>query len=148
MSVVPPKKVFDYLPPKIKEHVEKAKWAEQANTIARDRFPPLLRSLTKQQKLASEDLLNQDFERFFRAECEALRAPKVRLQFPGRGGETARRKSIVADHRLSDVLSEGEQKVIAMSDFLAEASIRTGSSPLLFDDPVNSLDYRRLEYIV
>ena len=134
--------------PKIKEHVEKAKWAEQANTIARDRFPPLLRSLTKQQKLASEDLLNQDFERFFRAECEALRAPKVRLQFPGRGGETARRKSIVADHRLSDVLSEGEQKVIAMSDFLAEASIRTGSSPLLFDDPVNSLDYRRLEYIV
>ena len=52
------------------------------------------------------------------------------------------------NHRLSEVLSEGEQKVIALSDFLAEAAVRAGSAPILFDDPVTSLDYKRLEYIV
>ena len=133
--------------PQIRTHVENAKWAQRADTIIRERFPPLLRSLTAQSKVASEDLLNQDFERIFRQESEALRAPEVRLAFPGRSGEAARRKSLAADHRLSDVLSEGEQKVIALSDFLAEAAIRGASGPILFDDPVNSLDYRRLEYI-
>lgn len=38
--------------------------------------------------------------------------------------------------------------MIALSDFLAEVAIRSGSAPILFDDPVTSLDYRRLEYIV
>jgi len=134
--------------PALKNHVVNQQWAQRADTIIRDRFPPLLRSLTAQSKVASEDLLNQDFERLFREECAALRAPEVRLQFPGRRGEAARRKTLAADQRLSDVLSEGEQKVIALADFLAEAAIRTGSAPILFDDPVNSLDYVRLDYIV
>jgi hypothetical protein len=34
--------------------------------------------------------------------------------------------------------------VIAIADFLAEASLRTGSAPIIFDDPVNSFDYRRV----
>ena len=49
---------------------------------------------------------------------------------------------------MSSVLSEGEQKVIALADFIAEASLRTKPTPMVFDDPVNSLDYRRLEYVV
>jgi ABC-type multidrug transport system ATPase subunit len=51
------------------------------------------------------------------------------------------------DHSLADILSEGEQKVIAIADFLAEASLRTGSAPIIFDDPVNSLDHRRVREI-
>ena len=140
--------VLKELLPLLRKHVEKARWAQRAETIIRERFPPLLRSLTTQSKVASEDLLNQDFERLFREECAALRAPVVRLEFPGRRGKPARRKSLAADHRLSEVLSEGEQKVIALSDFLAEAAIRAGSAPILFDDPVTSLDYKRLKYIV
>ncbi len=46
------------------------------------------------------------------------------------------------------MLSEGEQKVIAVADFLAEASFRGGSAPLVFDDPVTSLDHRRLNEMV
>jgi hypothetical protein len=37
---------------------------------------------------------------------------------------------------------------VAIADFLAEASFRGGSAPLIFDDPVTSLDYRRLSEIV
>ncbi|WP_431051893.1 AAA family ATPase [Roseateles sp. L2-2] len=49
--------------------------------------------------------------------------------------------------KVSDVLSEGEQRVIAMALFLAEVGIEPGRSGLIFDDPVSSLDHVRRERI-
>jgi hypothetical protein len=94
--------------------------------------------------------LNQNFDKLFQGECQSLRAPKVTVEFPGRKGEQARRKFLTPNQKqkLSDILSEGEQKVIALADFLAEASLKQKGAPLVFDDPVNSLDYRRLQYVV
>lgn len=131
----------------IEQHVAEAKWASRAEIHAK-RFPALLKSLTDASKLASEELLNRDFERRFLNECAALKAPPVALQFPGRQGQVSRKKSVAADHRPSEVLSEGEQKVIALADVLAEMGLKQSSSPIVFDDPVNSLDYKRLEYVV
>jgi len=133
--------------PQIQEHVGSQKWCEKVRTILA-RFQALQRSLTDQSKVASEQLLNQDFQRLFEDECTALRAPAVSLDFPGRRGEAARRKTLVRDHKLTEILSEGEQKVIALADFIAEASLRRKPTPLVFDDPVNSLDYKRLEHVV
>lgn len=129
--------------PDIRGYVEDAAWADRLRTLL-GRFQALLTSLTTVSKLASEDVLNHDFERVFYEECSALRAPTVTLDFPGRRGQAARRKSVTRNHSLNEILSEGEQKVIAIADFLAEASLRTGSAPIIFDDPVNSLDYRRV----
>jgi hypothetical protein len=141
------RKVLKGVFPEIKQHVENSKWVSKAESIL-NTLPTLLRSLTAQSKIASEDLLNKDFQTFFEQECIALKTPVVKLDFPGHRGEAARRKSLSSRYRLSDILSEGEQKVIALADFLAESSIRKTSSPLVFDDPVNSLDYKRMEYIV
>ncbi len=127
----------------ISEHVKAAKWAQRAEVLAK-RFRSISASLTATVKAASGALLNTGFEQRFEEECEALRAPKVGLAFPGRRGEPARRKTVSANHKPSKVLSEGEQKVIALADFLAEASLRQIPAPLIFDDPVNSLDYRRI----
>ena len=88
-----------------------------------------------------------NFEKRFRKECQRLRAPHVKLFFPGRQGQVARHKSVVDDHRLSEILSEGEQKVIALADFLAEVELKS-HAPVIFDDPVNSLDYRRMDELV
>lgn len=140
--------VLRTLLPDIRTYVEGAKWASRAADLISKRFPPILRSLTGQSTLASEQLLNQDFERLFIAECLTLRAPTVTLDFSGRKGQAARRKVLAPEHRLSAILSEGEQKVIALADFLAEAFLRRASAPIVFDDPVNSLDYKRLEYVV
>lgn len=131
----------------IKNHVAAAKWADRAGTIAGRITRTVGKSLTELSKVASEQLLNHDFEKFFQAECEALRAPKVSLDFPGRKGQPARRKVLAANYKLSDVLSEGEQKVIALADFIAEASLRRRATPVVFDDPVTSLDYRRLQHV-
>lgn len=128
-------------------YVEKAKWADKANSVL-GKFRSLSSGLTGISKTASEQLLNQDFGKFFEAECEALKAPKVQIDFSGKKGQAARKKSIVAKYKLSDILSEGEQKVIALADFIAESSLRRKSSPIIFDDPVNSLDYKRLKHVV
>jgi hypothetical protein len=99
--------------PDIRTYVENAQWADRVKTLL-GRFQGLLRGLTEVSKLASEDALNHDFECVFYEECAALRAPNVTLDFPGRRGRTARRKSVARDHSLAAILSEGEQKVIAI----------------------------------
>ena len=130
----------------IKGTVDDAKWAQRTKQLIKA-FPALKRSLTEVAKAASEQMLNADFERRFEDECKGLRAPTVRLEFPGRRGEPARRKVVSADYKPSQVLSEGEQKVIALADFLAEAALRLIPAPIVFDDPVNSLDYRRIHEV-
>jgi recombinational DNA repair ATPase RecF len=132
--------------PDIEQYVNEAQWVARASIVVR-RFQPVFKSLTEASKSASERLLNQNFEKRFRRECKRLRAPHVKLFFPGRQGQVARRKSVVTDHRLSEILSEGEQKVIALADFLAEVELKA-HAPVIFDDPVNSLDYRRMDELV
>jgi hypothetical protein len=129
--------------PDIRSYAEGAAWASKLRTLLA-RFPGLLRSLTEASKVASEEILNRDFERVFYQECAALRAPTVTLDFPGRRGEASRRKSVAADHTITAILSQGEQKVIAIADFLAETSLRAVSAPIVFDDPVDSFDHRRV----
>lgn len=55
---------------------------------------------------------------------------KLVLELPG-GGSPA------------DILSEGEQRAIAIASFLAEINLGKGKGGIVFDDPVSSLDHRR-----
>lgn len=41
---------------------------------------------------------------------------------------------------LEEVLSEGEARVVSLSNFLADTSISPSTTPFIFDDPVSSLD--------
>jgi len=47
----------------------------------------------------------------------------------------------------TSVLSEGEQRAIAIASFLAEVNIGGGKGGIVFDDPVSSLDHRRREIV-
>jgi len=129
-----------------RSYVERAKRAQRLEKLSRDVSSGPAKQLTVQSKLASEDLVNKNFESLFTDECERLRAPKVALRFQGRSGK-AERKKVVATYKPSAVLSEGEQKVLAIADFLAESRMRDTKAPLVFDDPVTSLDYRRLDEV-
>lgn len=129
-----------------REYVRRAKRADQLEKLSKVISSGAGKQLTIQSKLASEDLVNKNFEGLFTEECSRLRAPGVALTFQGRSGR-AQRKKIVASYRPSSVLSEGEQKVLAIADFLAESRMRETKAPLVFDDPVTSLDYRRLDEV-
>jgi energy-coupling factor transporter ATP-binding protein EcfA2 len=43
----------------------------------------------------------------------------------------------------SDILSEGEQRALALAGFLTEVALTDGSGPIVIDDPVSSLDRER-----
>ncbi len=130
----------------IVEYVEAAKWVDLADTVLRT-FQGLLRGLTDAMKDATRGILNTTFESAFQRECQVLNCPSVRLEFPGRQAATLRHKSVGDNHRLGEVLSEGEQKVIALADFLAELSMRPSSAPIILDDPITSLDARRTDEV-
>lgn len=46
-----------------------------------------------------------------------------------------------------DILSEGEQRAVAIGAFLAEVGLSAGKGGIVFDDPVSSLDHRRRERV-
>jgi hypothetical protein len=46
------------------------------------------------------------------------------------------------NHKVRDIASEGEQRCVALAAFLAELSLASHRSALVFDDPVSSLDHR------
>ena len=132
--------------PEIRSVVAAAKRAHNLSLLAK-KLPAVLRQVTELSKAASEQLVNQNFEALFAEECKVLRAPDLRLEFVGRQGKAQRRKVMVGRHRPSHVLSEGEQKVIALADFLAEARLTGITAPVVFDDPVTSLDHRRINEV-
>lgn len=49
--------------------------------------------------------------------------------------------------RASDVLSEGEQRAVAIASFLTERKLSGDGSGVIFDDPVCSLDHRRRQRV-
>lgn len=49
--------------------------------------------------------------------------------------------------KLTDILSEGEVKVISLAVFLAEVGIHPDKYPIVMDDPVTSLDHKYREKI-
>ena len=113
----------------------------------RDAIAILRRSITILSNKASELLINKNFEEIFRNECSQLRASGLELEFFGRQGEAQRRKKLPGGIDPSKVLSEGEQKVIALADFMAEARMSENTVPVIFDDPVSSLDHRRVKEV-
>jgi energy-coupling factor transporter ATP-binding protein EcfA2 len=139
------KKMANTFLAQIEKRVSDAKWVGRA-TIVKSNLTGVLRSLTEAAKHASEELLNKDFGRRFEDECKRLRAPNVTLNFPGRQGQVTRRK-LVASYKPNEILSEGEQKVLALADFLAEVTSVPASSPVVFDDPITSMDYRRIHEV-
>ncbi|WP_438354652.1 AAA family ATPase [Microbacterium sp. CJ88] len=130
----------------IEQHVRDAKQADRLALLAKP-MPGLLRAVTGLAKTASDQMINESFDALFAQERMALRAPDLQVEFVGRQGRAHRRKVLTGKHKPSKVLSEGEQKVLAMADFLAEARLAGITAPVIFDDPVSSLDHRRINEV-
>ncbi len=90
----------------------------------------------------------------FQAELKSMRATQVPISVKpiGRSGETVHEMMLEGATKLgrtqiSQVLSEGETRVIAIAGFLAELQIAPHSNPIVLDDPVSSLDHVYTERI-
>lgn len=84
----------------------------------------------------------------FKEELLALGATRVPISLKARGdvGETAHEMLLEGAKtsgrvRTSEILSEGEARVIAIAGFLAELRLARHANAIVLDDPVSSLDH-------
>ena len=131
--------------------VEGLKWVAKADQCIRG-FPATQRGVTSKQKTLATELVAQGFITRFLENCAALKLElPVQFKFAGDAGTTDRKIQIVnADVSGIDpskVLSEGEQTVVALADFLTEIELNGACAGVVFDDPVTSLDHVRKELI-
>ncbi|CAM4417727.1 AAA domain-containing protein [Pedobacter westerhofensis] len=105
------------------------------------------RDITTKEKALSGLYFNQAYIDRFNAECVRLKgAFGINITHTGSAGTSFRQLSLKG-RQPSDVLSEGEQKVISLADFLSETILSGINKGIIFDDPVNSLDEKRKSHI-
>lgn len=125
---------------KIISYLNRIKWVDVAKkTIDKLSTKPI----TILSKKVWENIVTDKFKKKFEEERKYLEAPEINFVFPGEYGETKREKTIQGLENIDDFLSEGEQKSIALADFLAEISLSEKVVPIVFDDPVTSFDHIR-----
>ena len=96
----------------------------------------------------ANDLLSKDYEDKFNKELDLLTAGNLRVKLVKAKGGKGRVpfKFVIEDNNKktyspNEILSEGEQRVVSMAAFIADNALGDSTSPLIFDDPISSLDF-------
>lgn len=125
---------------KIEEYLNQLKWVSIAEKV---KIQLSTRKITSTEKDLSSKYFNQDYVKAFNLECKKLNGNfGIKVKHTGKLGCSYRELKI-KDRIPSEILSEGEQKVISLADFIAEIHLSGLNKGLIFDDPVNSLDNER-----
>ncbi|MFQ1684717.1 AAA family ATPase [Aeromonas veronii] len=123
---------------KIKSHVDDMCWVNKAKMVDFAKA-----KITAAEKTLSKKHFNNEYIVLFNAECEKLNGDfGIDIDHTGSAGKSYRQLKIKGK-KPSSILSEGEQKVIALADFITEMSLSEINRGIIFDDPVTSLDDRR-----
>lgn len=129
---------------KIEEHLKQLKWVAKANKI---KSQLAVTKITNKEKELSDKYFSKSYIDVFNEECKKLDADfGIEIKHTGSLGSSFRQLK-VKGNKPSEILSEGEQKVISMADFLSEIRMCTINRGIVFDDPVNSLDEERKSII-
>jgi hypothetical protein len=129
---------------KILAFVESHKWAKKAEGAA-SAFNT--KTITVKQGELFNDHITDKYTDTFKDECTKLNAPMMVNIVQKNERISTLRKLQVAGVVASNVLSEGEQRAISISDFLTEAQLNPNNKGVIFDDPVTSQDHHRRERI-
>lgn len=129
----------------VKMHVEQLIMVNKYNQcIAATDF----RSITDKAKDILVKTLTPQLQKALAKELEALNANHIPLclKASGREGEPLHKMELTGKlpfckANLTEILSEGEQHVVAIAGFLAELKISNPLCPIVLDDPVCSLDH-------
>jgi recombinational DNA repair ATPase RecF len=130
--------------PQIENYLERLKWA--SNAVAK-KNKLVTNKITLKEKELSKKYFHEEYITTFEEECKKLNGNfGISISHTGSLGSSFRQLNILS-HNPSKILSEGEQKVISIADFLAEAKHSKVNRGILFDDPVTSLDDERKSHI-
>jgi len=87
----------------------------------------------------------------FQEERERLDITHLKVALARKSGQTKAEYEMNPQTKLakvtSEILSEGEQRALALAGFLTEVALTDGSGPIIVDDPVSSLDRDRSQRV-
>lgn len=119
-------------------------WVNKANQFNKQGFKA---QSTNTEKRLSKEYFNADYINAFNQECEKLKG-KFGIEIDAKSSDAqSNRQLFLKGKDPSTILSEGEQKVIALADFIAESNVTSINRGIVFDDPVTSLDEERKSMI-
>jgi len=121
--------------------VNDAAWCAKAQR-AKSALNP--RHVTNKENELFMKIVGHSYKSILAQECEELDCElPIELQTVGKRGETVRSLSMKGGHKPDIILSEGEQKAVALADFLTEVTVNPSSASIVLDDPVTSQDHER-----
>jgi energy-coupling factor transporter ATP-binding protein EcfA2 len=104
----------------------------------------------KSSELA-EKVISKELAEALNREFKALGVSNIKISLQSRSdrGKALHKLKLELPqrHNLGDILSQGEQRAIAIGSFLAEVGLSGSKGGIFFDDPVSSLDHRRRERV-
>jgi len=129
--------------PKIKRYVAWLKWSEAVDGI---NLSAVRGATTRKKTEIMGEIVISRYVDIFNTETERLDCNfGLKVESHGRDANTIKELKLdfARSQNPSDILSEGEQTVSALADFLTEAQLDKNNSGIIFDDPVTSLDHDR-----
>lgn len=136
------RQVLHQLLPQIEAFLADARWVKQASGGPKGSLNP--RHLTQKETELFRTVIADGYRQRLGEECAALECVlPVELSARGERGQTIRSLIIKGGHRPNDILSEGEQRAVALADFLTEVCLNPANAGIVLDDPVNSQDHPR-----
>lgn len=142
------KKKASILLPKIKTYIKWLCWEHSAKNI---NFSNIKGNLTRKKTEVMGEMVVSKYVEVFNKETKKLDCG-FGLLVESHGKDACTVKGLKLDFARrfnpTDILSEGEQTVSALADFLTESQLNKSNFGLIFDDPVTSLDHLRKTTIV
>jgi len=126
----------------IKEEIERLRAKDRLNK-AKDLTNT--RNLSLKKGEIAETMITESFVRRFQYELAALGASRIKVTLVKKRvshGQVLHELRLV-NARFGaprDVLSEGEHRIVSLAAFLADVTGKAQSTPIVFDDPISSLD--------
>jgi len=135
------REVLSQLLPSIVTYVTDAAWCAKAASAKSGVNP---KHITEKEKELFSHVIGETYRRRLEEECKKLNCIlPIELHTMGQKGQTVRSLSMKGGYRPDTILSEGEQKAIALADFLTEVSLNPANAGIVLDDPVTSQDHDR-----
>lgn len=140
--------------------LEARKWLHQNKTVISDNVDKLkcivkfktAYSLTNTQALStkksslSDELITSEYIKRFQKELKELGGSRINVDLVKTKAERGhiyhqiQLKNCPSTVRTSEVLSEGEFRIVSLAGFLADVEGSSDNTPFIFDDPISSLD--------
>lgn len=102
-------------------------------------------------KRASQSLISENLKNKFQEELNALKLGHLQVDLSddkASRGQLQMSIHLANNTGVQNILSEGEQKGIALALFIAERRMQLANTPIVLDDPVNSLDHHITAYFI